>query len=318
MRWLASLSAICAIWLCRVSAQANDSAPALSTCVTNCIFEFIPASGCGADAACLCDSTVYKNAVQKCLQSSCPAKEALLAGRYQSTACGEPVRSEDTTTPRVVWTMFATAAIGVVARLIFRNPYARGHGYGADDWTMLLALIFLIPFNAVVHLMAKAGTGRDIWILEPENITMLLHTFWMEGILYAVLMTIIKVSILLLYLRIWVHRQFNLSESLFHPNRRQHCGRNSYRIECRIRMHANQLCVDALGRRASRNMYRLLSPILCHIGHQRHPRPGHFYASDWETGEPTFVEREKVWGMFRLRARLTRNGSQHRQAGVSH
>ncbi|WPB01945.1 uncharacterized protein RHO25_006578 [Cercospora beticola] len=128
-------------------------------------------------------------------------------------ACGEPVRSEDTTTPRVVWTMFATAAIGVVARLIFRNPYARGHGYGADDWTMLLALIFLIPFNAVVHLMAKAGTGRDIWILEPENITMLLHTFWMEGILYAVLMTIIKVSILLLYLRIWVHRQFNLSES---------------------------------------------------------------------------------------------------------
>ena len=99
--------------------------------------------------------------------------------------------------------MFATAAIGVVARLIFRNPCARGHGYGADDWTMLLALIFLIPFNAVVHLMAKAGTGRDIWSLEPENITMLLHTFWMEGILYAVLMTIIKVSILLLYLRIW-------------------------------------------------------------------------------------------------------------------
>ncbi|KAI5366599.1 putative extracellular membrane protein, CFEM [Septoria linicola] len=163
----------------------------------------MPASGCGTDAACLCENQPYKTAVQNCLQANCPVRESLVAGRYQSEACGATKRSQVGLTRRVVWTLYTTAAISVLGRFIFRNPYLRGSGYGADDWTMLLAFILLTPQNAVIHAMTMAGLGLDIWTLEPDNITTLLHDFWVEAILYTFVMSTIKVSILLLYLRIW-------------------------------------------------------------------------------------------------------------------
>lgn len=99
--------------------------------------------------------------------------------------------------------MYAAAVISVVARFVFRNPYLRGAGYGWDDWAILASFILLTPLNTVIHSMTSAGLGRDIWTLEPKNITTLLHEFWIEAILYTILMSLVKVSILLLYLRIW-------------------------------------------------------------------------------------------------------------------
>ncbi|KAF7198334.1 Satratoxin biosynthesis SC1 cluster protein 4 [Pseudocercospora fuligena] len=51
--------------------------------------------------------------------------------------------------------------------------------------------------------LANEGLGKDLWTLEPEQITATLYHFWVEAMLYNFVMTFTKISIILLYLRIW-------------------------------------------------------------------------------------------------------------------
>ncbi|KAF5519204.1 hypothetical protein CGCA056_v009027 [Colletotrichum aenigma] len=46
--------------------------------------------------------------------------------------------------------------------------------WGAEDTTVSLAFILLIPFPALVLIMFSYGLGRDIWVLQPDEVTMLL------------------------------------------------------------------------------------------------------------------------------------------------
>ena len=46
-----------------------------------------------------------------------------------------------------------------------------GKGYGWDDWTILLCLIVLIPQNILLTIMLDLGLGKDMWMLEPPQIT---------------------------------------------------------------------------------------------------------------------------------------------------
>lgn len=91
----------------------------------------------------------------------------------------------------------------VIGRMIFRNPCLQGSGYGPDDWMIVVSLGVLTPIVAFVGEMSRRGLGQDIWMLEPAEISRILHLFWLCEILYSVLMATTKISILLLYLRIW-------------------------------------------------------------------------------------------------------------------
>ncbi|USW51178.1 hypothetical protein Slin15195_G044970 [Septoria linicola] len=51
--------------------------------------------------------------------------------------------------------------------------------------------------------MTHAGLGQDIWQLPFDNITKILHFFWIGEFLYVWIMTMTKISIVVLYLRVW-------------------------------------------------------------------------------------------------------------------
>lgn len=50
------------------------------------------------------------------------------------------------------------------------------------------------------------GLGKDMWMLEPENITSVLRYFWVEEVLYNWCVTCTKISIVLFYLRIFTEQ----------------------------------------------------------------------------------------------------------------
>ena len=58
--------------------------------------------------------------------------------------------------------------------------------------------------------MVQEGLGRDLWNLTPDQVTNVLLYFFIEEYLYAFLVALTKISILCLYLRIFVARSFRI------------------------------------------------------------------------------------------------------------
>ncbi|KAK4502011.1 hypothetical protein PRZ48_007822 [Zasmidium cellare] len=101
--------------------------------------------------------------------------------------------------------MFTLATIGLISRFVSRLPALNGSGFGWDDWTILLCWILLIPSDGILTSMADTGLGQDIWMLSDPNyqITKILYLFYVSEYTYVVSVALVKISILLLYLRMW-------------------------------------------------------------------------------------------------------------------
>ncbi|KAH7379058.1 hypothetical protein BKA64DRAFT_728174 [Cadophora sp. MPI-SDFR-AT-0126] len=53
---------------------------------------------------------------------------------------------------------------------------------GIDDWTMIIAIGFMIPLSAIaIILVANHGLGKDIWSVPFENITHVLYEASVAG-----------------------------------------------------------------------------------------------------------------------------------------
>ncbi|KXS98386.1 hypothetical protein AC578_4644 [Pseudocercospora eumusae] len=208
MRGLVSLSASFVLLAAEraLFARASTELPTLSTCSQQCLAQGLPLSGCSAtDAACLCTSQPYAHAVTVCLTANCTTVEALETRRYSAISCQEPVRDEGGLTQRVSWSMFAAATIGVAARIVSRMERFKGSGFGWDDYTIITCWIMLIPSDIVLDVMIQTGLGQDIWMLpNPDyQITKILYNFYVSEYTYVVEIALVKISILLLYLRMW-------------------------------------------------------------------------------------------------------------------
>lgn len=103
----------------------------------------------------------------------------------------------------MTWTLFTLALISVIGRFVYRNPKMNGSGYGLDDWTIFLVMLLLIPQQSILSTMLDLGLGKDIWNITPHRITTILYYFWISEYFYNFVMCLEKISILLLYLRIW-------------------------------------------------------------------------------------------------------------------
>ncbi|KAK7180157.1 hypothetical protein DPSP01_012786 [Paraphaeosphaeria sporulosa] len=95
-----------------------------------------------------------------------------------------------------------SSAICIVARFLARWRI-QATGLGWDDWTILVAYILLIPSTIIAQLMTYKGMGQDIWAVPFDNITAMLKYFYIEQYIYQCVVVLTKISIVLLYLRIF-------------------------------------------------------------------------------------------------------------------
>jgi len=73
-----------------------------------------------------------------------------------------------------------------------------------DDWVILLTAIVGIPATVInSHGLAPNGLGQDIWTQQPNIITAFLRFYLASEILYYTEISLLKLSILLFYLRIF-------------------------------------------------------------------------------------------------------------------
>ncbi|ROW18332.1 hypothetical protein VPNG_00495 [Cytospora leucostoma] len=125
--------------------------------------------------------------------------------RYSEAMCGSPVRNASRRLIVSQWALFLLAFISVVLRFTSRMPRFGG-GIGWDDWTILVVLILSLAMNVLSHILLRFGAGQDIWMFEEDQLTSFLKYEFPEEYIYVLGVSLLKTSVLLLYLRVFNFR----------------------------------------------------------------------------------------------------------------
>ena len=88
----------------------------------------------------------------------------------------------------------------VIVRLAFKQSFSQRRQLGADDWAILATLLIGIPCTIInkVGLTAQ-GLGKDVWTLQPDELSDFIRFFYIMEVLYLAEMSIIKLSLSLFY-----------------------------------------------------------------------------------------------------------------------
>ncbi|KAI1398983.1 hypothetical protein F4819DRAFT_466757 [Hypoxylon fuscum] len=93
------------------------------------------------------------------------------------------------------------ATISLVLRLYART--FQRFDMLADDWLMLIALIFVYGTCAITILGGMYGAGKHVWAVTPQDLSMVFKLLYSYTYVYAGSVSFTKLSILLFYRRIF-------------------------------------------------------------------------------------------------------------------
>ncbi|PVH75952.1 hypothetical protein DL98DRAFT_465808 [Cadophora sp. DSE1049] len=179
----------------------NTSVPA---CAMQCIAE--PSSISSNTAANdVCTNQVLFDHLERCVRAQCTIRESLTTRNMTEAICHQPLRDRSKLVSTAGLVGIALSLLAVVLRILAR---AIGGQFGMDDWTMIVAMGFVIPISAMAVVLADRGMGKDIWSIPFDDITYILHIYYFDECLYFLSLAMIRVSILCFYLRIFPQRLF--------------------------------------------------------------------------------------------------------------
>ncbi|RAH48652.1 uncharacterized protein BO95DRAFT_356498 [Aspergillus brunneoviolaceus CBS 621.78] len=105
--------------------------------------------------------------------------------------------------------MTALGLLFVILRLLAR--WKKGLSVGPDDYTILLSMVFLCAICGLNLAMIHYGMGRHADALPTENVIKISKLLVVYECVYCTTVGIIKVSILLMYARIFPTRNFRIA-----------------------------------------------------------------------------------------------------------
>ncbi|CAK4034521.1 Hypothetical predicted protein [Lecanosticta acicola] len=162
---------------------------------TRCVLGNVQFSGCApTNTTCLCTSAEYADAVRGCLKE-CTIRETLAALRFQKTTCKAPIRDQGGRTRNVAWALYCVACITVFGRFLFRSTAFLGSGLGPDDLMVGLGLLLVTPLNITMDIMTHHGLGRDVWMVDPDDVTFILRAFWSGEFCYILALAATKMAV---------------------------------------------------------------------------------------------------------------------------
>jgi hypothetical protein len=119
-----------------------------------------------------------------------------------STNCGLPVRDRGANYYSLSYVIIVLSWLFVIARFAFK--IFERHEVELDDWTILATTILGTALTAVtIGGTIKHGLGRDLWTVEPNEITKMLLYFEIVAVLYFTTLTLLKLSIIFFYIKVF-------------------------------------------------------------------------------------------------------------------
>jgi hypothetical protein len=118
-----------------------------------------------------------------------------------STNCDLPVRERGQNFYSLSYVIIGLSWLFVLTRFAFK--ILDGLALGIDDWTILATVSVGTALTAVTIRSKQNGLGKDLWTLQPKEITTMLLYFEVEACLYFATLTLLKLSIIFFYIRIF-------------------------------------------------------------------------------------------------------------------
>ncbi|KAL7945045.1 GPCR, PTH11-type [Trichoderma barbatum] len=172
-------------------------------CARECFIKSLAKSPCQpTNTTCVCTNPTLQQSMQVCVLQSCTTMEALQTMNITAVGCNQPIRDKSKAYIALSNTFGILAGIFVLQRLVYK--FWAKLGMSGDDWMTLATVLLGSPSTAIsAHGVTKPGLGRDIWTLQPEEITRFGLYFWILEWGYFAEVAMIKLAVLLFYIRIF-------------------------------------------------------------------------------------------------------------------
>ncbi|KAL4962949.1 CFEM domain-containing protein [Aspergillus stella-maris] len=178
-------------------------------CAQTCLVQSIPGSSCSTweDYTCVCTNVPLILDIQNCGWEACGIKDVLRGMNYLYATCQYPVKDDTTALISVLGAGFALASIAVTIRVVGR---VMGSTLGLDDVAIMLSMGVETAMSVIGFIYPSIGLGKDIWFVPFPQITDILLLFYLEQVLYVASTALTKISMLLLFLRVFPSERFQL------------------------------------------------------------------------------------------------------------
>ncbi|KAF7543099.1 hypothetical protein G7Z17_g11017 [Cylindrodendrum hubeiense] len=206
MKWAFVLLALlpCS-WCATAGISTQELLSGVPECARTCLDEAISNSSCkSVDVACLCaqhGQALTPGAA--CYSMNCSIIDAHTTHNDTNNFCDIAVRDKSPVFINVTIVLGVLSGFVTLLRL-GSKVYITKSDFGLDDLFVVLTLVVGIPSSAMnIHGTAAHGEGRDIWTLEPNDVTQFGFYFWILELLYFSQVSLLKMALLFFYLRIF-------------------------------------------------------------------------------------------------------------------
>ncbi|KAI6319271.1 hypothetical protein MCOR14_001479 [Pyricularia oryzae] len=206
------------LWTPTAATPQGDSLSmflALPKCAQPCTINALTAGGCDlfnatAVAECSCTNVPLKAGMSLCVQDNCPWADQKKAAFISYNQC------KDFTHESRQGEIYATGLACLIIPFVFiaLRYYARfliAKGLWWDDWMMMIAMVSHIGGCACIFVATNLGFGQHLWNVYPGNTEEMLKLFHVVQNFYIVIQVSAKLSLVLLYWRIFPTRWFRVA-----------------------------------------------------------------------------------------------------------
>ncbi|KAL7796681.1 putative PTH11-typeG-protein-coupled receptor [Trichoderma ceciliae] len=206
--WLLAFAVLAAVpkAFSQNASSALQAVAEMPPCARECLAMSITKSPCQlTNITCVCTNPTLQQNVQACVLQNCTIKDALSAMNLTAVGCNQPLRDRSRTYIILSDALGTTSGVFVLQRLAYKL-WAK-LGLGSDDLMALVAIFGGIPSTVInAYGVTNNGLGRDLWTLTPMQITRFGLFFWVLEIIYFVEVSVLKLALILFYMRIFPGR----------------------------------------------------------------------------------------------------------------
>ncbi|TLS22090.1 uncharacterized protein PpBr36_09335 [Pyricularia pennisetigena] len=188
--------------------------PELPTCSLPCFHVALGDIKCPhGNTTCACGNLDMQISIQACSRSLCSIYDSLETHKYLDNVCGQPDRDQGTPIRVLCWLGLFLTTVSVVVRVSCKifDAFSSGlrirptvSSLTLDDLFLVMTYVASVPVYVIVgYVLVDAGLGRDVWTLETNRIDSIGYWIYVFEPLYILIMTLLKTSFLLFFLRIF-------------------------------------------------------------------------------------------------------------------
>ncbi|KAH7417417.1 hypothetical protein BKA64DRAFT_300215 [Cadophora sp. MPI-SDFR-AT-0126] len=199
---------ICAVALAQQSTPLGQYLAEYPDCAATCTFPVVDSLGhsngsLAEVSAALCPNVPSMRRISACVQTTCSAVDEAIAWPFQRKLCQDfPTPSKAAYMRNLTIIMALLAAVFVLLRCYSRAVIVKRFWW--DDGNTAVAACFMIMIAVVMIWDSTIGLGLHAWdVDDPGNLVQIAKVFYVMKLFYIIVQVLLKVSILLFYLRVF-------------------------------------------------------------------------------------------------------------------